>query len=231
MIADFTGTQRQIILRYIIDCASSVLDVGCGDGEKTFYISPYVQWSVGIDPDENLIKIAMNNYNSHNLEFQVAQAESLPFSNSSFAVILYNQTLHHVPVEKQIEALKESRRVLQSKGKLLITEPIYGSGSAAQVWEPNSEEKERKQSAINAIESVINTEFSLSLKRKIHIEYHCEGFDDFYEYYVISKSDADAKWDENKKQDIINKLEKCKRSPVGNFIIDYSASVWLLIKR
>ena len=85
-----------------------------------------------------------------------------------------------------------------------------------------------KQNAINAIESVINTEFSLSLKREIKIEYHCEGFDDFYDYFVKSKSDA--KWDENKKQDIINKLEKCERSADGNFILDYSASVWLLVK-
>ncbi len=229
MIADFTRTHRDIILRYGIGGASSVLDVGCGDGEKTFYISPHVLWSVGIDPDENIVKIARHKYNSDNLEFQVAQAESLPFSNSSFAAILFNQTLHHVPVENQIEALKESHRVLQFKGRLLITEPIYGSGSFGQMLEPNNDEKKRKQNAINAIESVIKTEFSLSLEREIHIEYHCEGFDDFYEYYVISKSGAE--WDENRKQDIINKLEKCEKSSSGNFILDYSAFVWLLIKK
>ena len=229
MIADFTGTQREIILRYGINGASSVLDVGCGDGEKTLYISPHVKWSVGIDPDENIIKIARNKCNSNNVKFQVAKAESLCFSNSSFASILFNQSLHHVPIEKQSEALKECHRVLQFSGRLLITEPIDGSGSVGQVWELSNDEKERKQSAITAIESVINTEFSLSLKREIPIEYHCEGFDDFYEYYVISKSDA--KWDDTKKQDIANKLEKCKRSSGGDFILDYSASVWLLIKR
>ena len=229
MIADFTRIQKEIILRYGIDSASSVLDVGCGDGEKTFYISPHVQWSVGIDPDENIVKLARDKYCSNNLEFQVAQAESLPFSNSSFGAILFNQTLHHVAIEKQIEALKESYRVLQFKGRLLITEPIYGSGSFGQMWKLNNDEKKRKQNAIRAIDSVINNEFSLSRKREITIEYHCEGFDDFYEYYAISKSDV--RWDEHKKQDIINKLETCERSSDGNFILDYSASVWLLIKR
>ena len=43
-----------------------VLDVGCGDGEKTFYISPHVRWSIGIDPDKNIIKIARKKYNSDN---------------------------------------------------------------------------------------------------------------------------------------------------------------------
>lgn len=229
MITDFTGIQREIILKYGIDGASSVLDVGCGDGEKTFYIAAHGRWSVGIDPDENIIKIARNKYNSNNLAFLVARAESLCFSNSSFAAILLTQSLHHVPIEKQIDALKESHRVLQSKGRLLITEPIYGSGSVGQVCKPNNDVKERKQNAINAIESVIDTDFSLSLKREIQIEYHCEGFDDFYEHYVISKSKA--KWGENKKQDIIHKLEKCERSAGGNFILDYSASVWLLVKR
>ena len=229
MIADFTKSHRETILRYGIGSASSVLDVGCGDGEKTFYISPYVQWSVGIDPDEHIVKIARNKYSSNTLDFQVAQAESLPFSNASFAAILFNQTLHHVPVEKQIEALKESHRVLQLKGRLLITEPVYGSGSFGLMWKHSNNEKDRKQNAINAIESVINTEFSLSLKKEILIEYHCEGFDDFYEY--TAKSKKDAEWDEDRKQDIIAKLEKCRRSSNGNFILDYSASVWLLIKR
>ena len=229
MITDFTGTQRELILRYGIDSASSVLDVGCGDGEKTFFISQHVHWSIGIDPDANIVKIARNKYNSNNLEFQVAQAESLPFSNSSFAAILFNQSLHHVPIEKQIEALKESHRVLQSKGKMLITEPIQGSGSLGRFWKLEDEEKGRKQNAINAVESIIKTEFSLSLSIDIQIEHHCEGFDDFYEYYVVSKSKE--RWDENKKQDIINKLEKCQRSSRGNYILDYSAHVWLLNKK
>ena len=228
MITDFKGTQRDLILKHGIEGASSVLDVGCGDGEKPFLISQYVHWSIGIDPDENIVKIARNKYNSNNLEFLVAQAESLPFSKFSFDAILFNQSLHHVPIEKQLKALKESHRILQSKGKLLITEPIQGSGSLGQFWKLDNKEKGRKQNAINTIESVIITEFTLSLKREIQIEHHCEGFDDFYEYYVVSKSKE--RWDKNKKQDTINKLKKCQRSSSGKYILDYSAYVWLLIK-
>ena len=229
MIADFTKTHRDIIFRNVIDGASSVLDAGCGDGEKTFYISPHVQFTVGIDPDQKIIKKAISRYRNKNLVFQVARAESLPFSNSSFSTILFNQTLHHVSVEKQLDAIKESHRVLKYRGKLLITEPISDSGSFGKMWRINNEVKQRKLNVINVIEAAIDTEFKLSLKKKIRIEYHCEGLGDFYNYYIETK--PDTKWDENKKQDISNKLNRCKRSSSGNFILDYSAWVWLLIKR
>jgi len=212
-----------------IDDTSTILDVGCGDGEKISYLAQHVQWSVGIDPDKNLIQTAKKKYSNSNLMFQVAQAESLCFSDSSFVSVMFNESLHHVPVDKQREALKESYRVLQPEGRLLITEPIYCSGSLGQILELYNDEKNQKQGAIKAIKSVINSEFALSVKKEILIEYHFKGFNDLYEFYRNSK--PYAKWNEDKKQDIMDRLEKCKRTLEGDFVIDYSASVWLLRKK
>ena len=229
MKSDCTESQRETILTLAIDGASTVLDVGCGDGEKTFYLAQHVQWLVGIDPDKNLIQTAKKKYCNSNLMFQVAQAESLCFSDSSFVSVMFNESLHHVPVDKQREALKESHRVLKPKGRLLITEPIYCSGSLGQILELYNDEKNQKQSAIKAIKSVINSEFTLSEKKEILIEYHCKGFNDLYEFYVNSK--PYTKWKKEKKQDIMDRLKKCNRTLEGDFVIDYFASVWLLRKK
>ena len=229
MKSDCTGSEKATILMLATDDAPTVLDVGCGDGEKTFHLARHVEWSVGIDPDENLIQTAKNKYSSSNLMFQVAQAESLCFSDSSFVSVLFNESLHHVRVDKQIEALKESHRVLKPEGKLLITEPIYGSGSLGQILELYNDEKNQKQSAVKAIKSVINSEFELSVKKEILIEYHCKGFNDLYEFYGNSK--PYTKWNEDKKQDIMDRLIKCNRTLDGDFVIDYFASVWLLRKK
>jgi ubiquinone/menaquinone biosynthesis C-methylase UbiE len=228
MKADCTGSQREIILGYGIKNANSVLDVGCGNGEKTFYIAQNVQWLVGIDPDKKIIQEAKNKYNSSNLVFQVAQAESLCFSNASFVSVLFNESLHHVAVDKQIEALRETHRVLEPGGRLLITEPICDSGSFGQILKFCNDEKEQKLNAINAIDSVINSEFKLSLKKEIHIEYHCKDFDDLYENTI--KSMPYVNWNESNKQDITNILKRCDKTPEGDSIIDYFAFVWLLIK-
>jgi ubiquinone/menaquinone biosynthesis C-methylase UbiE len=229
MIADYTGSQRKIILDCGIQDANSVLDVGCGNGEKTFYIAQCAQWSIGIDPDKEIIQEAKNKYNCGNLVFQVAQAESLCFSNASFVAVLFNESLHHVSVDKQVEALKESHRVLEAGGRLLITEPIYGSGSFGEILEFYSDEKEQKRSAVHAIESVINSEFSLSIKKKIRIEYHYKNFDDLYENTITATPYNN--WHESNKNDIIKILKRCDITPEGGSIIDYLASVWLLIKR
>ena len=171
MKADRTGSQREIILSLGIKDANSVLDVGCGNGEKTFFISQHVKRVVGIDPDKNMIKAAQTNFIRKNLVFQVGQAQSMNFPSSSFCSLLFIESLHHTPVEKQIEALRESCRVLEPKGKLLITEPIYGRGSFEEISKFYNDEQEPRRCAQKALEASVNTGFKIDLKKEIHIEY------------------------------------------------------------
>jgi len=229
MIADRTGSQRDIILSLGIKDANSVLDVGCGNGEKTFYISQHVKRVVGIDPDKNMIIAAQTNFVRKNLDFQVGQAESMNFPSSSFDSVLFNESFHHIPVEKQIEAINESCRVLEAKGKLLITESIYGKGSFEEILKFYNDERESRLSAIQAIENSANTGFKIAIKKEIQVEYSCKGFDDLYQNNIKTKPYAN--WNDSDKQDIINILRRCDKTPEGDSIIDYFASVWLLIKR
>jgi len=229
MKADRTGSQREIILGLGIEDANSVLDVGCGNGEKTFFISQHVKRVVGIDPDKNIIKAAQTNFVRKNLVFQVGQAESMNFPSSSFNSVLFNESFHHIPVEKQVEALRESCRVLEPKGRVLITEPVCGRGSFEEISKFYNDEGEPRRCAIKAIEGSVNTGFTIALKKEIHIEYSCKGFDDLCQDDIGIKPYVN--WNERNKQDIINILERCDKTPGGDSIIDYFASVWLLIKR
>jgi ubiquinone/menaquinone biosynthesis C-methylase UbiE len=229
MIADRTGSQQDIILSLGIKDANSVLDVGCGNGEKTFFISQHVKRLVGIDPDKNMINAAKTNFGRKNLDFQVGQAESMTFPSSSFDSVLFNESFHHIPIERQIEAINESCRVLEAKGKLLITEPIYGKGSFEEILKFYNEERESRQNAIQAIETSADNGFKIDIKKEIHIEYSCKGFDDLYQNNIKTK--LYANWNDSDKQDIINILRRCNKTPEGDCIIDYFASVWLLTKR
>ena len=84
MIVDYTKSQKEAIFELGITGASSVLDVGCGNGEITFYISQNVLRAAGIDPDKSSIQSAKKKFSNSNLEFCVAQAEKLCYPDSSF---------------------------------------------------------------------------------------------------------------------------------------------------
>lgn len=227
MIADFTGSQKEAIMLGVAN-ASTVLDIGCGDGQKTHFISQYVKNTVGVDPDSSLIKVAKNKYNETNIAFYVASAEQLEFEDACFSAVLFNESLHHVPIDKQISALKESFRVLQRNGTLIIIEPVHGSGSFAQIMSFFSDEKEQKEHAIKTIEAGISTNFTLSKKTNINIEYHCQGIDDLLQYSAMPETEASI--EKSTKKKIMGVLEKCPLSPNGDFILNYSATVWCLKK-
>ena len=89
--------------------------------------------------------------------------------------------------------------------------------------------RESRQRAIQTIETSANTGFKIAIKKEIHIEYSCKGFDDLYQNNIRTKPYAN--WKESNKQDIINILKRCDKTREGDSIIDYFASVWLLIKR
>jgi len=107
MIADYTGSQREAIKQAIANQAA-VLDVGCEDGVKTHFISQYAKHSVGIDPDKKLIQFAKRKYSANSIKFHVGCAENLTVAKTLFSAVLFNESLHHVPADRQILALKES---------------------------------------------------------------------------------------------------------------------------
>ena len=229
MLADYSGSQKAAIVAYGIDDTDYALDIGCGSGEKTYYIAEHVEFAVGVDPYKRQIHAAYDNYKSGNLAFQVAKAECLCFSDASFTSVLFNESLHHVHPGKQKEALEESYRVLKSSGRLFIIEPIFGSGSFGRILNLFNDEKEQKQCAINAIESMIGVRFKLALKKKIDIVYHFEGINDLYEYHVLYH--PGKPWSGAYTIDMEMRLNQCPKTLGGGFSVDYSAFVWLLIKK
>ena len=104
-----------------------VLEIGCRD--LLFYYllddGGYEKY-VGIEIDrEDGINFAKRNkkkFGWHNVEIVEAMAESLPFRDESFDLVLCFETIEHVSDEEA--AACEIARVLKSSGVLLISLPI-----------------------------------------------------------------------------------------------------------
>lgn len=99
----------------------AILDVGCGNGRLTTFISNEVVYT-GVDNAENIIKIAQEQYGSATRHFAVSSMESLTFPDNSFDCVVACASLHHVAgYSLQLQALREMRRVLREGGFLVMT--------------------------------------------------------------------------------------------------------------
>lgn len=113
------GQERRLnlIRRFVPLEGRSILDVGCGLG---MYVRAFRQFSQdvhGVDIDEE--KVAEASQELPNI--RVAPAETLPYPDDSFDIVLSHEVIEHVADDRQ--AIVEAVRVLGPGGHLVIFAP------------------------------------------------------------------------------------------------------------
>ncbi len=96
------------------------LEIGCSDGLLEEKLQKKFTSLTGIDTNASDIEIAGKS-GIKNAEFLVADAEKLPFKNSTFDKIICSEVLEHV--DDDAKAIREMHRVLKAGGKVIITVP------------------------------------------------------------------------------------------------------------
>jgi ubiquinone/menaquinone biosynthesis C-methylase UbiE len=103
---------------------STVLDVATGPGEPSLSIAELIGPKgrvIGIDPVSAMVEAARNEANRrrlHNASFEVAFAESLPFSANTFDTVVSRFGVMFVPSPS--EAICEMLRVLKPGGRIAM---------------------------------------------------------------------------------------------------------------
>lgn len=131
------GRERQLRERIIslagVEPGHAVLDVGCGTG--TLAITAARQSAEnghvsGIDASPPMIGRARRKAARAgvSVDFQVAVAESLPFADGRFDVVLSTLMLHHLPRKTRQECASEISRVLRIGGRVLAVDFARGNG-------------------------------------------------------------------------------------------------------
>ena len=102
-----------------------VLDVGCGEGVLVRRLASLGARAVGVDPSAVALERARRAESSDtSRHFVEGTAEALPFPDTSFDVVVFFNSLHHVPTESMDAALAEAARVLRPGGVLYVQEPL-----------------------------------------------------------------------------------------------------------
>jgi demethylmenaquinone methyltransferase/2-methoxy-6-polyprenyl-1,4-benzoquinol methylase len=104
-----------------------LLDLATGTGDQIAALiqqkAPIVR-AIGIDLSQEMLQIAQqklaNRASECEVQFQIADAESLPFHDQSFDVCTFSFGIRNV--QHPLTALKEMFRVTQPKGRCLILE-------------------------------------------------------------------------------------------------------------
>jgi SAM-dependent methyltransferase len=94
-----------------------VLDIGCGDGHFAEVV--WGQVDVGIDPDPASLREAQSR-NVYDV-LLLASATTLPFADASFATVVSNCVIEHIPDLDPV--LSEVQRVLQPGGQFIFSVP------------------------------------------------------------------------------------------------------------
>jgi 2-polyprenyl-6-hydroxyphenyl methylase/3-demethylubiquinone-9 3-methyltransferase len=94
--------------------ACSVLDVGCGAGFLSNFLSERGHHVVGLDAEDDCLTEAARHDRTHQAEYLHGDALSLPFVDGSFDVVCAMDFLEHV--EDPARAIAEASRVLAPGG-------------------------------------------------------------------------------------------------------------------
>lgn len=109
-----------------------VLEVGCGDGalwSRNLERIPD-SWKITLtDSSAGMLEEARNMLNDRRIKLTVADAQSLPFHDEEFDVVIANHMLYHVPDIPL--ALSEIRRVMKDDATLYAS--AMGTGHLAEI--------------------------------------------------------------------------------------------------
>lgn len=118
----------KILINKIDFTGKKVLDLGCGEGSNTIWISQYASEVVGLDQSKSLINFCNHKILTNgnlNVKFIGGNADNLPFENCYFDVIFTFWSLHEF--KNFDKSFNEIMRVLKKNGIIVSVEPLQKS--------------------------------------------------------------------------------------------------------
>jgi SAM-dependent methyltransferase len=139
------------VLKESIDLkGKTVLDVGSGEGHLSRMMAKQGAQVIGIECSPRQMKKALSYDRVRDEKFMDGIGQDLPFEDACMDVVVFFNSLHHIPVEEQFNALKEAVRVLRPDGYIYISEPV-ADGPHFELLKPIDDETYVRAKAYEAL--------------------------------------------------------------------------------
>jgi ArsR family transcriptional regulator len=108
-------------LMALLDPTWTVGDLGCGTGQISEVVAPYVQRVIAVESSAAMLKAARSRLvDTANVELHRGDLQALPIDDATLDVALLYLVLHHVPQPAAV--LAEAWRALQPGGRILLVD-------------------------------------------------------------------------------------------------------------
>src|SRR3954471_14324075 len=107
----------------LIDPSLVVGDLGCGTGQLTETVAPYVKQVIAVDSSRDMLDAARARVRSaRNVDLRQGDVENLPIGPGELDAAMMSLVLHHSPAPGK--ALTEVARVLRPGGRVLVVDML-----------------------------------------------------------------------------------------------------------
>jgi SAM-dependent methyltransferase len=107
----------------LIDPTLVVGDLGCGTGQLTETVAPYVRRVISVDGSTDMLDAARQRLGgAKNVELRQGELESLPIDSGELDVAMLSLVLHYSP--SPARALSEVGRVVRKGGRVLVVDML-----------------------------------------------------------------------------------------------------------
>lgn len=113
--------RRSQVVKKCLNNKDKILDIGCAEGFTTSYISNNNNLVIGIELNMEYLKLAQKKVKG--AIFINGSIDYLPFKDNYFDAVSILEVLEHLPIDLQQSGLKESSRVLNKNGTMVISVP------------------------------------------------------------------------------------------------------------
>jgi len=107
----------------LIDPRWTVADLGCGTGETSAALAPFVARTIAVDRSGEMLQAARRRLRDcASVEIRRGELESLPIADAELDAAVMLLVLHHVPDPAAV--LREAARTLKPAGRLVVCDML-----------------------------------------------------------------------------------------------------------
>lgn len=140
----------EVIVQTIAMEGKHVIDVGCGDGHLTRLLARHGAHVLGVECSPRQLAKAWAADKVADEHIIDGVGQDLPALSDSTDVVVFFNSLHHIPAAFMAAALAEAHRVLKTGGLVYVSEPV-AEGLFFDTCKPIDDETEVRAQALAAV--------------------------------------------------------------------------------